>query len=202
MSPPRVLNVLLLPLVLAACGEPAPADEPTPAEVAASGGEPEPVPEDESTISLGAATEELTIGEDVDNQLAALTLGNPADESVPAISAEPTPKPRPVDKGLGVIGGETITSDQILSTIQLNQGQVKQCYERELKSNAALRGKVKVSWTVGADGKVRSPRVVQNTTGNRSMQSCITAAIRGWRFPKAESPTDVEYPFKFKPKDY
>ena len=106
------------------------------------------------------------------------------------------------DPGLGRAGGQTISADQIQATISQNQGQVRACYERELKTSPSLRGKVKLSWTIGADGRVRAPRVVRNSTGNRELSSCIKRAVRGWAFPRAQSPQDVEYPFVFKSREF
>ena len=79
---------------------------------------------------------------------------------------------------------------------------MKACYERELKSTPSLRGKVVLAWTIGADGRVRSPRVVRNTTGNRELQRCVAKAVRGWAFAKAQSPQDVQYPFVFKSTEF
>jgi len=188
-------------ILLAACGgEDVPVDEPTPAEVAAAGGEPEPVPEDESMIGLGSAADLIVVDEDQDNMLATLTQGSatPASPAEPATAAYSNPEPR--DTGLGVEGGRTISADQIQSTIQRNRGQVRACYERRLKSKPGMQGKVVTSWTIGADGKVRYAKIARNTTGDRELGRCVRAAVAKWRFPKAQSPQDVEYPFKFKPE--
>lgn len=106
------------------------------------------------------------------------------------------------DLGMGQTGGRTISADQIQDTIQQSSGQIRACYERELKSSPSLSGKVVLSWTIGADGRVRSPRAARNTTGNRELPSCLKRAVRGWSFPRAESPQDVEYPFVFKPREF
>jgi TonB family protein len=157
-----------------------------------------------SELTLASATDSITVTDDMDSQLAGLGLGRvPTPEETPEPAPEvSTPKPRPVDRGLGGPGGRTISTGTIKRTIQVNQGQVKACYERELKNHESLRGKVVVGWTIGADGRVRSPRIISNTTGNRGMSRCIKKAIRGWQFPAAESPQDIEYPFVFKPRAY
>lgn len=191
---------LVATLVTAGCAGDEPESETaTNPETGASGGEPEPLSEDQSQISLGSATSEIVMTEDVDNQLAALSLGTPAEpeETTPAPQATSTRDP-----GLGQSGGRTLSASQIQTSIRTNQGSVRACYERELKSAPALRGKVVMAFTIGADGRVRSPRSVRNTTGSRELIPCMKKAIKGWRFAKAESPSDIEYPFVFKPKDY
>ena len=106
------------------------------------------------------------------------------------------------DPGLGRTGGRTLSAEQIQTTIQHNSGQVRACYERELKSTPSLQGKVVLAWTIGADGRVRSPRSARNSTGNRELSTCLHRAVRTWVFPRAESPQDVEYPFVFKPREF
>lgn len=184
--------------LLPACG-----DDPVPEEPAET---PAPTPaSDDGGLALGSAADLISVSDEVD----VASLGGLGPKPEPAISTAPaanevrveTP-PKPVDRGLGVPGGWTISATQIKGTIQQNQGQVRACYERELKTSPTMRGKVVVGWTIGADGKVRSPKVVSNTTGNREMLPCIRRSIKSWRFPKAQSPQDIEYPFVFKPRDY
>ncbi len=172
-----------------------------PAEEAAEATEaPEP---EGGGFQLGSAADLVVVSEDVGDQLSMLSLGDPsAAEPTPAPVEPATPKPRRTDPGLGVAGGKTVSATQIKATIRQNSPQVRACYERQLKSTPSLRGKVVVAWTVGADGKVRSPRAVSNTTGNRDMLPCIRRAVKSWQFARAESPQDIEYPFVFKPREF
>lgn len=106
------------------------------------------------------------------------------------------------DPGMGRGGGRTISAEQIKEIVRQNSGQVRACYERELKSRPQLQGKLVVAWTIGADGRVRAPRTVLDTTGGDGLSSCVRRSIGEWRFASAESPQDVEYPFVFKPQEY
>ena len=148
---------------------------------------------------------ELTmIAEDKDLELATLSLGVAATEETPA---PPPEEPAAVaeaavDPGLGRPGGRTIGAEAIKAVIDRNSGQVKACYERQLKSQPSLSGKVVVAWTIGADGRVRTPWVPTNSTGNRTLAGCVQRAVGAWRFPTAESPQDIEYPFVFKPRGF
>jgi hypothetical protein len=172
-------------------------------------------------LMLGSAADLIIVSDDMDGQLASLGAGlggSPAgatasDGSAARGGGQPPAggggsnasgssgpsMPSLSDPGLGRAGGQTISADQIQSTIQRNVGQVRACYERELKAQPSLNGKVVLSWTIGADGHTRSVSGVRNTTGNRELLSCVRKAVRGWRFPQAQSPQDIEYPFVFKP---
>lgn len=194
----------LLPalLLLAACGG-ADASDPGAANA------PAPAPVVERELRLGSAADELIMDEEIASSSALASLGGlnrsaaaPAPKTSNERPASAPPSPPTVDAGLGVDGARSITPRQIKHVIDRNQAQVTACYERELKSSPGLRGKVVVGFVIGADGRVRPPRVVRNTTRNRDMLPCIKRAVRSWRFPTAEGPADVEYPFAFKPRDF
>ncbi len=193
----RCLCLIAACTLLLGCGA-----DPVPEEPLETPAPPESTP---GELALGSAADLISVSDEVD----VASLGGLAPKTEPSTGTAPKTNevhaekpPRPVDRGLGTSGGWTISAGQIKSTVQQNQGQVRACYERELKTNSSLRGKVVIGWTIGADGKVRSPKVVSNSTGNREMLPCIRRAIKSWRFPKAQSPQDIEYPFVFKPRDY
>ncbi len=100
------------------------------------------------------------------------------------------------------LGGRTLTASQVKAVVSAKTPQVRACYEKELKKSSGLSGKVVVSWTISASGKVSGARMVRNTTRNSAMVPCMIRAVSSWTFPQAESPFDVEYPFVFRPKDY
>jgi TonB family protein len=99
-------------------------------------------------------------------------------------------------------GGRTLTAAQVKGVIKSKTPQVRACYEKELKKRDGLKGKVVMSWTIGASGKVSRVRVVRNSTRNSTMVPCMIRAVSTWTFPKAEASFDVEYPFVFRPRDY
>lgn len=61
---------------------------------------------------------------------------------------------------------------------------VQYCYERELKRNPALKGKVTVRITVAAAGNVSNVEIVNSTLNNSRVERCIMSRIRLWKdFP-------------------
>ncbi len=117
---------------------------------------------------------------------------------------EPAPPPKGMRRArLGKPSPQSraLESGQIKRIISERIPQVRACYERELKKNSALAGKVLVAWTIREDGSVTSPKAKKNTTGNRALVPCITKAVSKWRFPKSGSPSDVEFPFVFRSKE-
>jgi outer membrane biosynthesis protein TonB len=101
-----------------------------------------------------------------------------------------------VDDGKGLDPG------QIRVPIKRNSAQVKACYERELKKNPGLAGKIAMAFTIGADGTVRAAKATRNSTGSMQLARCVASRVRGWVFPQAEGATEVEYPFVFEPRNF
>ena len=86
-----------------------------------------------------------------------------------------------------------LNPDKVATTIKARyQSRVNACYQRALKSNPSLQGKVNLSFTIGIAGNV----VKANAEGfDREVDQCIEAEARRWRFDKPESPAEFEIPF-------
>lgn len=85
----------------------------------------------------------------------------------------------------------------VTKTVRKYSGQIKYCYEAQLKSNPTLSGRVEVAFTVNK-GRVVSASLFGNTTGSDALGKCIVGKVRQWRFP-AELQADVVYPFVLSP---
>ena len=73
-------------------------------------------------------------------------------------------------------------------------------YEKYLKRNPNLAGKLTVRFTIAASGRVTSVQILENTTGNENLQRDIIRKIKMWRFEKiTEGDVTVTYPFVFQP---
>lgn len=79
---------------------------------------------------------------------------------------------------------------------------IQGCYEKELKRNPSLKGKVVVRFTISTSGRATEIELEEDTMHNDAVGSCIRAIIRGWTFPfKPESDVPVAYPFVFTPSN-
>lgn len=77
---------------------------------------------------------------------------------------------------------------------------IRNCYEKELKRNPTLKGKVVVRFAITSSGRSAEIEIEENTLGNEAVASCIKTVIRAWVFPfKPESEVPVVYPFVFSP---
>jgi hypothetical protein len=77
---------------------------------------------------------------------------------------------------------------------------IQGCYEKELKRNPSLKGKVVIRFSIKPSGRAEGIEVEEDTMGNDAVASCIRAVIRGWIFPfKPADDVPVSYPFVFTP---
>jgi len=96
--------------------------------------------------------------------------------------------------------GPTISESDVVSVVKKKKGQVRSCYEKELKTEPDLLGVVSVAWTVTGAGGVTNVQILRNSTGNRDMEGCIKRTIGSWSFPASHGgEVDIEYPFRFVP---
>jgi hypothetical protein len=88
----------------------------------------------------------------------------------------------------------------IASIIREHLGQIRYCYERQLSASPDLYGKVKIKFSIDADGLVDTQSIGQTTLKNAMVEECILRRIATWKFPKPKGGTKVlvSYPFLFK----
>ena len=86
----------------------------------------------------------------------------------------------------------------ISKEVRARAGAIKACYERALKRNPTLSGKIVMHWTITAAGTVSGVDVEQDSLGDSEVGSCIKSLIARWRFPApAGGNVDVSFPFVF-----
>jgi len=86
----------------------------------------------------------------------------------------------------------------ISKEVRARAGAIKACYERALKRNPTLTGKIVMHWTITAAGTVSGVDVEQDSLGDSEVGSCIKSLVARWRFPApAGGSVDVSFPFVF-----
>lgn len=99
------------------------------------------------------------------------------------------------------LGGQgTIDRAAVQRVILSHQGQIAACYERALLRDPGLAGRVVMAWSITPSGGVGNVSVGQSSLSNSAVTSCISAAIRGWRFPQPSGGSvTVTFPYVFRP---
>jgi TonB family protein len=75
---------------------------------------------------------------------------------------------------------------------------IRGCYEKELKRNPTLKGKVVVRFNITPAGRAGDIRIEENSVGSSEVGECIASLMRSWVFPfKPPDEVAVQYPFLF-----
>lgn len=142
------------------------------------------------------AMEEMDFSIDTD----AISIGDAAPDPEPVVRPSIGSIDSSEKKSSSRRSGKTISEDDVVSVVRKKKGQVRSCYEKQLKGNPDLSGLVQVAWTVTSAGGVSNVQILANSTGNHDMEGCIERTIGGWNFPASRgSGVDIEYPFRFVP---
>ena len=93
-----------------------------------------------------------------------------------------------------------LDSEAVAKVVQGRKRMVQDCYERELKRDPTLQGKIEIEFTIGEDGRVVDAKVASNRMGSAAVGECIVSRLRAWRFPKPNGGSvTVNFPFIFTP---
>jgi outer membrane biosynthesis protein TonB len=93
-----------------------------------------------------------------------------------------------------------VDRDALVRYIKARVKAIQNCYEKELKRNPNLKGKVTVRFNIMPSGRAGDIEIEENTLGSDAVGSCIRTVVRGWVFPfKPDDEVSVAYPFLFAP---
>ena len=104
----------------------------------------------------------------------------------------------------GDIGGTgDFDSNLVQREIKKRLRAIKTCYEKALKTDPTLAGKVAVEFTIEQRGTVSGARAVENTSGSPALATCITSTVKRFRFNPGPTGGSVKfkYPFVFSPQN-
>jgi hypothetical protein len=87
----------------------------------------------------------------------------------------------------------------VSATISQRMPGLQACYEKALRSNPNLKGKMSYTITINPQGRVTDVDVDADTVNDASVKSCTIAKIKDWRFPSegAEDSSEVSFSVSF-----
>jgi hypothetical protein len=92
----------------------------------------------------------------------------------------------------------TLDASIVAKEVRKRLGAVRTCYERSLKRNPQLAGKITICVSIAPTGGVSEAHVDNDTMGDNEVGSCIVDNVKRWRFPAPEGGSvEVCYPFVF-----
>jgi TonB family protein len=93
-----------------------------------------------------------------------------------------------------------LDSDAIAKVVRARKRMVQDCYERELKRDPGLSGKIEIEFTIDSNGRISEAFVASNRMGSDAVGDCIISRLKRWRFPKPDGGSvTVNFPFIFTP---
>ena len=96
------------------------------------------------------------------------------------------------------VDGE-LSSAQISSVMKRQLSALRDCYERALKRDRTLKGKIVIRFEIAEDGRTTNIEF-DDSMGNKDVLTCIKGRAKYWRFPKPEGGSVfVAYPIVFTP---
>jgi hypothetical protein len=193
----RVLTSLLVATSLLAggcegCGEQTD-DEPEPQDTA-------PAEPDTSSVDMEKASEEA-------EKMAATVAINVTDETryitgnVEAQNTPDEPAPTPNVRNQRREANGSIPAADLQKVFRKYSGQTQKCYERALKKNPNLAGRVLLELTIDPDGSVAAASAQGDTLRSNEVNSCLEELASGWSFPSPSGgAARVRKPYTFSPK--
>ncbi len=92
------------------------------------------------------------------------------------------------------------SSEAIAQSIRPKLRSVKDCYERALKHQDRLSGKVTLHFDIDAHGRTQKVHLEDHSLGSKAVTRCIARRARHWRLPvPQDAPVSVAYPLVFAP---
>ena len=94
----------------------------------------------------------------------------------------------------------TRAEDEIALVFEKNKGAIFSLYNRALRKDPTLQGKVVLELTIAANGKVTKCRIISSELNNPSLERKLSARIKLFRFTAKQVKTiTVTYPIDFLP---
>lgn len=99
---------------------------------------------------------------------------------------------------------EDLSNKEVLEiikrTVESYLGGLRYSYNKLLRKNPDLQGRITVAITINPKGQVEDAKVTESTMNSPEMESEIVAKIKHWNFPAIlRKTTTVTYPFVFFP---
>ncbi|MCC6751730.1 MAG: energy transducer TonB [Deltaproteobacteria bacterium] len=123
-------------------------------------------------------------------------VGGPGEVGTGGMVSEKVPKA--VVKAAHKVDTGTMNEDAVGRIIRQGMAAIRACYQRALKRNPKLTGKVDVRIKVNAMGRTTGVDVEGDSVGDPTVATCIKSFASRWRFPPPEGgPAEIAVPFVF-----
>ncbi len=78
------------------------------------------------------------------------------------------------------VKSESRNSDAVSEVINSHNSSIQYCYQREIKQNPDLKGKLVIRFTITPEGKVKDVKILSSTLDNPRIEQCVVSRIARW----------------------
>lgn len=78
------------------------------------------------------------------------------------------------------IKSESRDPNDISEVVNRHNSSIQYCYQRELKQNPDLKGKLVIRFTITPEGKAKDVKVISSTLENANVERCVVSRISRW----------------------
>ena len=78
------------------------------------------------------------------------------------------------------VRSESRNPDEISEVVNRHNSSIQYCYQRELKENPDLKGKLVIRFTITPEGKIKDVKVISSTLNNTRVERCVISRISRW----------------------
>ncbi len=71
--------------------------------------------------------------------------------------------------------------EEVMKVVNSHASAIEYCYQRAIRKNPSLKGKVSVRFIIKANGSVGSIKILASTLGDLSVERCIKTKVKSWR---------------------
>ncbi len=84
---------------------------------------------------------------------------------------------------VAVEGGKSAgrAPEQVMAVVNSHRAAINYCYQRALRKNPNLKGKISLRFVISPSGSVKDVKILSSTLNDPSVERCIISKIRSWR---------------------
>ena len=86
--------------------------------------------------------------------------------------------------------------ESVMSVVNSHRAAIEYCYQRALRKNPNLKGKISVRFTISPAGQVKNVEIISNTLSDSGVEKCIIQKIKSWKDFGPADPTKGDAVFR------
>lgn len=97
-----------------------------------------------------------------------------------------------------VAAARGLSQEVISDVIRKYRSGIENCYQKQVRSDSTVRGRLTLSLKIGANGRVQRAGV-EDAMKETVMGKCVVRIAKTWRFPPSGGDVEVDYPLILEP---